>query len=200
MLAALKALECLTASSFSTSIELRVDNTSAISYINWSGSCRSVALCSVALSIASWCESKDLELHTIFLPGVSNMLADAESQRPLSSGDWKLSVAAFKSIPPIGKCQSTSLPANGTLSYPSLWVGSLNREHERRTRSHWDGETCRATHSSVQPDPKLFVEINQWQGVVKNGHTLLAQSSPVSVPASDVDISRLLMPSPNLLS
>lgn len=87
MLAALKALECFTASSFSTSIELRVDNTSAVSYINRLGGCRLAALCSVALSIASWCESKDLELHAIFLPGVSNVLADAESRRPLSSGD-----------------------------------------------------------------------------------------------------------------
>lgn len=38
--------------------------------------------------------------------------------------------------------------------------------------------------SPVQPDPKLCVEINQRQGVVNIDHTLLAQSSLVSVPAS----------------
>ncbi len=73
MLAALKAFECFTTSSFSTSIGLRVDNTSAVSYINRLGGRKSAALCPVALNIASWCESKNLELHAIFLPGVSNV-------------------------------------------------------------------------------------------------------------------------------
>ncbi len=34
-----------------------------------------------------------------------------------------------------------------------------------------------ATHSSTQPDPKLFVEVNQRQGVVNIDHFLLAQDS-----------------------
>jgi hypothetical protein len=98
LLAALKALQCFTATARDTTIELRMDNTSAVSYVNRMGGCKSANLCSIALEISKWCECRNLSLCAVFVPGVTNILADAESRRPLSSGDWKLDPQSFKAI------------------------------------------------------------------------------------------------------
>jgi hypothetical protein len=98
LLAALKALQCFTATARDTTIELRMDNTSAVSYVNRMGGCKSANLCSIALEISKWCECRNLSLCAVFVPGVTNILADAESRRPLSSGDWKLGPQSFKTI------------------------------------------------------------------------------------------------------
>ena len=62
------------------------------------GGCKSANLCSIALEISKWCECRNLSLFAVFVPGVTNILADAESRRPLSSGDWKLDPHSFKAI------------------------------------------------------------------------------------------------------
>ncbi|KZS02504.1 Uncharacterized protein APZ42_000435 [Daphnia magna] len=98
LLAALKGLECFTATNFGSTVELNIDNTTAVSYINKLGGSRSPLLCAVALRISAWCESRDMDLHAVFLPGVYNILADAESRRPLTAGDWKLDRLTFKQI------------------------------------------------------------------------------------------------------
>lgn len=98
LLAALKALECFTEHLYNASVELKVDNTSAVSYINKLGGSRSSSLCDMALRIADWCELRNIEIHAVFLPGIANFLADAESRKPLASGDWMLSKTEFEKI------------------------------------------------------------------------------------------------------
>ena len=100
LLAALKALvvKSFTSSLHDCSVEIQIDNTTAVSYINKLGGCKSKPLCDISLRIATWCEERNLFLFAIFVPGVLNTLADAESRRPVSSGDWKLSPLAFASI------------------------------------------------------------------------------------------------------
>ena len=98
ILAALKALECFASSLSDCTVEIEVDNTTAVSYINKLGGCRSRDLCDASLRIADFCEKRKIHLVAIFVPGFLNSLADAESRRPLSAGDWKLSPLAFMSI------------------------------------------------------------------------------------------------------
>ena len=98
LLAALKALQCFTVSTRDSAVEIEIDNTTAVSYINRLGGCKSKSLCRVSLLIVSWCEARNLSLNAVFVPGVRNTIADAESRRPLSSGDWMLSRRAFKSL------------------------------------------------------------------------------------------------------
>ena len=78
LLAALKALQCFTATLRDSAVELRLDNTSAVSYINRLGGCRSKNLCEIALRISEWCEQRRLSLSAVFIPGVMNIMADAE--------------------------------------------------------------------------------------------------------------------------
>ena len=86
-------------------VEILINNTSAVSYINKLGGTRSDALCAVALEIIDWCESRNLSLHSVYLPSKANYLADAESRRPVSSGDWKLHPQSFRFIQKIWKSQ-----------------------------------------------------------------------------------------------
>jgi len=105
LLAALKTLEFFTSSVRDCTVTIEVDNSTAVSYINRLGGCRSKPLCSIALRIANWCEDRNLCLNAIFIPGVLNKLADTESRRPFSSGDWMLSPQAFRNIQSIWEVQ-----------------------------------------------------------------------------------------------
>lgn len=97
-MAAFNGLKCFAASAYQTSVEINIDNTTAVAYINKKGGTKSRPLCSVALEISSWCKKRAIDLHAIYLPGESNFVADAESRKPLSTGDWKLSTSAFEKI------------------------------------------------------------------------------------------------------
>ena len=51
------------------------------------------------LKLSSWCEERNISIQAVFLPGSSNIVADAESRRPSTIGDWVLSKVAFSKIP-----------------------------------------------------------------------------------------------------
>jgi hypothetical protein len=96
--AAFNGLKCIASSAHRTTVEINIDNTTAVAYINKKGGTKSSSLCSVALEISTWCEEREIDLHAVHLPGESNFVADAESHKPLSTGDWKLSTSAFQKI------------------------------------------------------------------------------------------------------
>jgi hypothetical protein len=96
LIAAFNAIKCFATSASFTSIEISIDNTSAVSYINKQGGLKSGALCETALEIYSWCEARSTYLHPIYLPGSSNLVADAETRKPLAAGDSKQSTSAFQ--------------------------------------------------------------------------------------------------------
>lgn len=90
ILAALKGLETrFTPFIHTTSLELRLDNTSAVSFINCLGGCKLATLCSVALRIVTWNKSRKLELHAIFLTGTANILTDIPSRRLLETENYQ---------------------------------------------------------------------------------------------------------------
>lgn len=98
MLAALKALQCFLSATTDTSVEIKIDNTTAISYINKLSGTTSQALYAVALRISERRELRNLNLHAVFLLGIANFSADAESRKPLESGDWMLARTSFNKI------------------------------------------------------------------------------------------------------
>jgi hypothetical protein len=90
ILAAFNGLKCFASSAHRTTVEINIDNTTAVAYINKKGGTRSSSLCSVALEISTLCEEREIDLHAVHLPGESNFVSDAESRKPLSTGDWKI--------------------------------------------------------------------------------------------------------------
>lgn len=96
LLVALRALQSFNETVHSTSVEFKLDNKSAVSYINKLGGSKSKELCGIALQIAHWCEIRNLSVTAVFIPGSSNTLAD--SRIPLTAGDWKLDAQTFSAI------------------------------------------------------------------------------------------------------
>lgn len=103
LLAAFYALKSLTAQSTNLKVNLILDNSTAVSYINKRGGTRSRALCDISSSIVSWCESRDLSLTATHLPGILNSIADEQSRTSLDASDWLLCRSAFRKLMAVWK-------------------------------------------------------------------------------------------------
>ena len=66
-------------------VRLRMDNTTAIAYINRLGGTRSQALAHSAYQLWQWCLHRGITLSAEHLPGTSNCTADGVSHLPLIS-------------------------------------------------------------------------------------------------------------------
>jgi hypothetical protein len=67
--AAFNGLKSFASSAHRTTVEINIDNTTAVAYINKKGGTRSSSLCSVALEISTLCEEREIDLHAVHLPG-----------------------------------------------------------------------------------------------------------------------------------
>ena len=74
---------------------LRLDNTSAVAYINNLGETVSPELVDLAKSLWMWCLERNIHITAQHLPG---HIADAESQTMVDWSDWKLNLILFKRI------------------------------------------------------------------------------------------------------
>ena len=79
-------------------IHLRLDNSTAIAYINHLGGTRSSTLCSIATDLWSWCLDRKLFLLASHVPGVQNTLADHLSRSVVDRHDWILNRSVFKKL------------------------------------------------------------------------------------------------------
>ena len=71
-------------------VKLRLDNTTAVTYVNNQGGTRSPSLTLLTLELWNWCLQRNILITAEHLPGVSNVLADRESRTFIDSNDWKL--------------------------------------------------------------------------------------------------------------
>ncbi|XP_046746413.1 uncharacterized protein LOC124411363 [Diprion similis] len=79
-------------------ILLRLDNTTAISYINRMGGVRFARLSNLARKIWDWCEERDIWIFASFISSKDNFEADFESRRLEPETELELSQTAFKRI------------------------------------------------------------------------------------------------------
>ncbi|KAI9560527.1 reverse transcriptase [Daphnia sinensis] len=98
MLGAFNALRAFAGSRRNCTIELRVDNTTAVAYVNKEGGTRSASLNNLALNVARWCEVRNIVLKAEHLPGVLNSVADRESRRGVDWSDWRLRPEVFQAL------------------------------------------------------------------------------------------------------
>ena len=76
----------------------RMDNRTAVFYVNRMGGTRSPLMSSLAIRIWQWCLERNITLTAEHLPGVDNVVADEESRMIQSPAEWKLHQGVFRQI------------------------------------------------------------------------------------------------------
>ena len=98
LLAATLAVQTFAKNCTGLSLLLRIDNTTAVAYINNLGGTVSAELVTLAKNLWMWCLERNIHITAQHLPGVLNSTADAESRTMLDRTDWKLHPAIFRDI------------------------------------------------------------------------------------------------------
>ena len=109
LLAAFLALQCFAKQQHNTTILLKMDNVTAVTYINKMGGTQSEGLCHLALTIWNWCLQQNIFLIAEYLPGEENTVADEESRNMKDRCDWMLNPRIFRQV------QDGGHPIRGTL-------------------------------------------------------------------------------------
>lgn len=79
-------------------ILLRVDNTTAVSYINRMGGIQFLHLNEIAQKIWRWCEMRQVFVFASYIKSSQNVDADSESRKLNIDTEWALSSQAFEKI------------------------------------------------------------------------------------------------------
>ncbi len=106
LLAAYFSLQAFANSSKNISIQLFLDNSAAVAYINKCGGTHSKALSILAAQIIHWCEARNIQILASHLPGNSNIIADEESRAAPDSSDWMLLQDRFRQLSKIWPVQT----------------------------------------------------------------------------------------------
>ncbi len=98
LMAAFNAVRSFAPLSIGISIRIFIDNSTAVSYVNRAGGTHSRSCSRVAQDLVLWCESRDIRIEAVFIPGELNTVADAESRTLNDSSDWSLCPDVFSLI------------------------------------------------------------------------------------------------------
>jgi len=96
--AAFNALRCFAADLRDCDILLRIDNTTALAYINKYGSIQFPHLSAIAREIWRWCEDRNIFIFASYIASLENSIADAESRITDPDTEWSLSDRAFYKV------------------------------------------------------------------------------------------------------
>lgn len=98
LLAAFHGLQCFARDLSDCNVLLRIDNTTAIAYINKMGSVQHPKLNGLSRAIWQWCEARNLFVYATYIKSSDNKEADAASRILPVETEWSLSNAAFGKI------------------------------------------------------------------------------------------------------
>lgn len=98
LLAAFFALKCFATDYSNCEILLRIDNTSAIAYINRAGGVQFPHLSELSRKIWKWCEDRNIWIFASYIPSKENIEADYASRIVNVDAEWELNDKIFKKI------------------------------------------------------------------------------------------------------
>ena len=90
-------------------VQVKCDNTTAISYINEMGGMQSQVCNNLAKEIWLWCKSRDIWISAAFIPGKENKVADECSRVFNESIEWMLNPSIFSVIVDTWYCPDIDL-------------------------------------------------------------------------------------------
>ena len=98
LLAAFLALKTFARDCHSVAILLRIDNVTAIAFVNKMGGPHSTPLSNLAVEMWKWCCNRTIFVHAEHLPGKENVRADWESRHARDSSDWMIRRDIFQQL------------------------------------------------------------------------------------------------------
>jgi len=98
LLAAFFGIQSLCKTETDIHIHLKMDNTTAVTYINNMGGTKSVNCNELTKRIWQWCLDRHIWLTASYLPGVQNTVADHESRHFKTQTEWMLDTGVFQDI------------------------------------------------------------------------------------------------------
>lgn len=98
ILAAFLGIKTFAKKRYNCQILLRVDNTTAISYINRMGGVQYPHLTDITQQLWKWCEARKIIIHADYISSKDNSVADAESRKSHPDIEWEISERAFNKI------------------------------------------------------------------------------------------------------
>lgn len=201
LLAAFYALRSFADHARNIAIRVCLDNATAVSYINKCGGTKSRSLTILARLVSSWCETRNISVEAVYIPGVTNTIADAESRAGLDASDWKLSLDSFDSI--------QSLWSIDTDLFASSWNAQLPKFVSWRPQpAAWRINAFSMSWSDIHGYAfPPFSMIPRCLEKVRKEASDLILIAPIwagqhwfpSLMEMSTDIPRILWPSPNLL-
>jgi len=81
-----------------SNILVQTDNIAAMHYINKIGGTKSIQMCCVSLEIWKFCESKNIKIEAIHIPGTENLIADFFSRCTSNNHEYYLSDQTFNDL------------------------------------------------------------------------------------------------------
>lgn len=156
LLSAFFGLKCFARDLQNCNILLRIDNTTAISYINRMGGIQILDLSKLAKEIWQWCESRNLWIFASYISSADNSIADYESRRLEPETEFSLAPYAFDEI-----CQ--------TLGYPEidLFASRSNKKCKRFVSWQKDPESVAIDVFTINWTPFFFYAFPPFSIILK---------------------------------
>lgn len=98
LMAVFLGLKCFASDKKNYNILLRVENTTAIAYINRMGGSRLANLSNLAKDIWKWCETRKIWIFASYIRSSENCEVDEESRKLESETEYELSDGAYQEI------------------------------------------------------------------------------------------------------
>ncbi|XP_068712820.1 uncharacterized protein [Montipora foliosa] len=98
LLAALYALQAFVPNLRDVHVRLKLDNSTAVAYINKMGGIKSPSLNSLSRTLWEWCIERNIIISAQHIPGKENLVADSLSREFSSNLEWSVDIDSFTQI------------------------------------------------------------------------------------------------------
>ena len=98
LLGALYALQTFVSNLRDAHVRLKLDNSTAVAYINKMGGIKSPSLNSLTRTLWEWCDERSIIISAQHIPGKENLVADSSSRSLSSNLEWSVDIDNFNQI------------------------------------------------------------------------------------------------------
>ena len=172
-------------------MRLKMDNTTAVDYLNHMGGTQSQTLAAYAKQLWLWCLNRGITLSAEYLPREMNVTADFQSRALNGSAEWRLDPSVFQAILQIlGPCMvdlfASRLNAQLEQYIIIIMEAGAIRNSDRCTTGAVD-QPARVRFPSILPDRQVPAEGREGTDNSAADSSSVASPKMVSSSAGGID-------------